>query len=805
VARPTREADAANGHEIDLILLWSALKEHKRFILGVAALIWVAVMTQTLLIRMEFQSTGRLYLGELESRPAPGGENGIDLLGASEGDVASEIEILRSRSIVSEAVAKSGLNASIAPASWAPPRFWRWLLSKRDPRLLEGASGELTVDHASLPAVEREALAFAVRFKSEREYEVLLEGQPLAQGTLGVPVETARGSFTLRAGSVSRPRTDAQYDLVIIPFEDVVDGAIMSLNVTAPKVGPGSSESVKVVTLEFPDQSPQHAAAFLRELMDAYLSQRQSWKTENATAAESFVSSQLQSMRDSLDHTEQRLADYRSNAVVVLDNEAKALIEQVGKYEEQRVEARLQVAALSDIKRVLKQPNPPVEAYLLGEAHDTVLEGLGRSLAEARKQLVELEGRFHDTAPDVRNQKAQVDAQLDTVRNYVTSRLARAQENLSELNGVIGQFEDKLRSVPGAELGLAQLARESDVYSKLYSNLLERKQQAAILKASTVSKNRILDLPDVPRRESSPRLGMRLASGVLGLLLGALLVLMRRVFASTVQSEADIRTIIANIPVLAQVPRWNKQGQRSAGQIAPAFDTLALDATSPFTEAFRTVRTGVYQAGRDRTGQVLLVTSPAPGDGKTTTALCLAAMLAADGKWVLTVDADLRKPSHHILTGHHEEHGLRGILSGQCQWRDAVRPVALPSGEFYSIGAGKMAPAELISSERMARFLIEARARYDFILLDAPSFPLVADPLVLAPHADAVLSVMRLDHTPGKLAAEHVKRLPEVAHGFGVVINGGSAPAAYGYGYGSSYPPAPRRSWIARLRRPRLG
>jgi tyrosine-protein kinase Etk/Wzc len=795
-------AGPAAHQELDLVLLWSAIKEHRRFIFGVALLLWLVVMAQTLLTRMEFQSTGRLYLGELDSRPSPSTEGGLELLGNSESDVASEVEIIRSRSIMSEAVAKSGMAAYIGPLDWSPPRFWEWLLSRRDPKLLRGATREVSISDASLPDDAREGEGFVVRFNSAHDYEVLAEGESIARGVLDVPLVTPVATFTLHAGSHGTPRAGAMYELGIAPLAEMVDSAISALSVTVPKAGASGGELVKVVTLEYPDQSPQRAAVFLKQLMETYLSQRQTWKTENATAAESFVIGQLQGMRDSLDDTEKKLAEYRSNTrVVVLDNEAKALIEQVGKYEEQRVAARLQVAALADIKRVLKQPNPPVEAYLLGEAHDTVLEGLGRSLSESRKQLVELEGRFHDTAPDVRNLKVQVNAQLDTIRNYVTSRLARSQENLGALSSVIGQFENKLRTVPGAELGLAQLARESDVYSKLYSNLLERKQQAAILKASTVSKNRILDMPEIARRESSPRLGMRLASGVFGLLLGVLIVLLRRVFASTLQSEADVRSVIAGTPILAQVPRWKRPpGAAHTGASAPSFDTLALDDTSPFAEAFRTVRTSIYQAGRERAGQVLLVTSPTPGDGKTTTTLSLAAMLAADGKWVLVVDADLRKPSHHMLMGHHDTQGLRGVLSGQCHWRDVVHPVRVAQGEFFSIGAGKMSPAELISSERMARFLLEARSRYDFVLLDAPSFPLVADPLVLAPHADAVLSVMRLDHTPGRIAAEHVKRLSEVAHGFGVVVNGGLSEGPYGYGTG--YPaPAKRKSWFSRLKR----
>jgi tyrosine-protein kinase Etk/Wzc len=788
---------AAAGDVIDLLAVWTALTERWRFILGMGFLVWLGVMSLTVLARMQFESNGRLYLGELDGKGRT--LNDLDISGGGQGDVASEIEILKSRSIFAEAILNSGLNAQLQPTGWSPPRLWHWLLSGRNPKLLQAAGRELTLENASLPEGVQSAQDFHIRFSTPHDYQLFVRDTPIASGSLDFPTVTKFGTLTLRGGSQSRPKSGAEYDLRVSPLDDVIEDVSSNLVVTVPKVRSVSNEMVKVISLEFTHRSPTQAAEFLTQLMKSYLSERQSWKVEDATAAESFVTKQLQGMRASLDSTERKLADYRSNtSMVVLDNEAKAMIEQMGKYEEQRVAARLQVAALSDVKRALKNPNPPVEAYLLGEARDTVLEGLGRSLADARQDLTELESRFNDAAPDVRNQKAQIAAQLETIRNYVTSRLGRAQENLSALNGIIGQFEDKLKTVPGAELVLAQLARESDVYSRLYSYLLERQQQAAILKASTVSKNRVLDAPIVPRRESSPRLGLRHASFLLGLVLAALFVILRRFLATTVQSESDVGTVAGNVPLFATIPRAGKRGRLPAGASAPPFRSLAADPTSPFTEALRTLRASVCQTWQEHAQKVWLVTSAVPGDGKTTLTLSLASMLAADGKWVLVVDADLRKPSHHILTGHGEEQGLRGVLSGQCNWREVVRPVSVSSGEFFSIGAGKMAPGELISNDRMTRFLIEARNRYDFILLDGPSFPLVADAVVLAPLSDGVLSVARLGHTPRRLLGEHLRRLSQVAHGQAVVVNGGTE--VHAYGYGASQPNVAARSGLTPLK-----
>lgn len=765
---PDRDASGDDG--VDLGQLWSTLRESKRFILTFALLLFCAVVAHTMMSRMTFRSTGRLYLGELESKRGNSGE--LDISGGGQGDVGSEIEILKSQSLVTRGILDAGLNVAITPVGWQAPRFWRWLASERDMRELDLAPKQIAAVNTSLVDNSRGPRRYRVEFVDAEWYEVRdAQQRVVGKGRLGEALGLPDMHLTLVPGTKGSPAPGARYDVTVNPLDAMTDAVLGALNVTAPKsVG---SESAKVVSLEFTDRSPYFAATFLRKLMRGYLDERQAWKTEDASAAETFVTDQLRGLRDSLDKSEQKLAEYRSNTRgVVLDNEAKVMIEQVGKYEEQRVAARLQVAALSEVKRALKLPNPPTEAFLLGEANDTVLEGLSHALAEARTVYEDAQEQFGASSVQAQKQHAQVDVQLQMIRNYVSSRLARAEENLRELNSIIGQFEQKLRTVPGAELGLAQLGRESEVYSRVYSYLLERQQQAAITKASTVSKNRILDFPQEPYREDTPKLLLRLLSAPLALLLGAVLVLVHRMFASTLQSASEVRRAAYGVPVYASIPRRPRiKGRTKTLSDAHSIDVLARAPNSPFAEAFRTLRTNLYHWGPAEQGRVTLFTSPTPGDGKTTCVLSLAGILTADKKRVLVVDADLRKPSHHDLTDQGQGPGLRGILSGQCHWIDVVHPVRLSVGTYDSISAGKMAPAELLSSERMSRFVNDAKQHYDFILLDSPSFPLVSDALVLSDVADCVMSVFRLRNTPRKLAAEHVRGLSSAAEVYGAIIN----------------------------------
>ena len=758
--------------DLDLGQVWLKIRESYPLVLAVAAVVFLLVMLLTLVSKTQFQATGRLYLGELDGRSgATGASSGeFDISGGAHGELGSEIEILRSRTLVVQAIQAAGLNVAIAPAGETPSRYWRWLLSRRDPSTLDRAARELRATDATLSDRFREEQRFSVHFITNDEYEIYSETGSLGRGKIPLPFNTPDLKITLLKGQNGQPKVGSQYELKIDPLDRVTERALEQLQVSTPK----AATTVNVVTLQFTGTSPRMAAAFLEQLMLAYLKERQNWKTEDASAAEAFVGNQLASIRASLDGVQQKLADYRqNNRVVVLDNEAKAMIERIAKYEEQRVTARMQVAAMADIQRSLKSPNPPMGAFLLGEANDPVLEGMSNSLSAARQKLTDLDSRFNGAAPDMREQQAQVDAQLAAIRSYVSSRLTRAQESLGALNSIIAQFEEKLKTVPGAELGLAQLSRESEVYSKTYSYLLERQQQAAITKASQLSKNRVLDLPQVPTREHSPKLLLRLLLGLAGLLVGVALVVVRSLFGATLQSEADAQRTLGSHAILGSVPR--QRGSKRFG-VAPdwfgAFDLPATHAGSRFLEAFRALRTNLYRWGSaSGSGRVVLFSSPNPGDGKTTCANWLAAALAADGRRVLLIDADLRTPEAQPDENVIAEPGLRAVLTGEYIWHEVVLRVSEPADGFCRMPSGGSAPPELLSSQRMLDLLTEARSRFDFILIDAPSYPMYSDALVLAASADTVLSVLRLQTTRRKAAIEHVGQLAASASSFAVIVN----------------------------------
>ena len=773
------------ANRFDLGQVWSMLRTSRGFVSSCALFAVLLVMSVTLVSRMTFKATGSLYLGELQDKRASGGQpDQLDITGGENGDVGTEIEILKSPALLKRAVLESGLNATITPKGWSAPRYLRWRLSRRDLTLLDGASSQLVATSVAL-SKGTSTEEFSIAFQNGGIYTVSRGAIPVGRGTLGTPFTSGDLSMTLSRASAGAPVAGDEYEMKVDPIEDALEIIGRHLTIEPPKAV-GQSDQIKIAMVSFSDESPRRASIFVSELMQAYLDRRQTWKSEEATAAETFVTGRVATMKDSLEAAEQALADYKKDSpVVVLGDEASELIAQLGRYEEQRVAAQMQVSTFTQVENALKNHRATPEQYLVGETPDPVLASLSNNLAEAQQELTRMESRFTENAPALKEQRAQVSGQLRSVRNYLEGRRQRAEEQLGSLNSTIERFEEKIKTVPHAEQQLAQLTRNVEVYSKMYSFLLERQQQAGVTKASTISKNHILDMPVVAYHEESPTLLLRfLFSLIGGLAFGITFLCVRRLSARSFQTEQDIRRAIGDLAIFGTVPkRLHIEGETHRS----VSDLFAGGAQSPFSEAFRHIRTNVYYSGSHRAGNAILITSPFEGDGKTLCTLSLAAALAADGKKVLVVEGDMHNPTHHVLLGDsNSSHGLSDLLTRQAHWNDVVRLVRTTGGSFHAIPAGAIppSPAELLSSRQFGALMSYAKKRYEFVLIDSPPFPAVVDSLIMSLHADRVLSVLRLQNTPQHVAEEHIRRLSASTPHFGVIINDVERPRSkLGYKY----------------------
>jgi capsular exopolysaccharide synthesis family protein len=280
-----------------------------------------------------------------------------------------------------------------------------------------------------------------------------------------------------------------------------------------------------------------------------------------------------------------------------------------------------------------------------------------------------------------------------------------------------------------------------------------------------------------------------LASGLLACgLLGFGLAWLRELLDHRLRSVDEIAAAL-QLPVLGALPHSGDKQERSQGGRLVAFAPR-----SPAAEAFRTLRTALHFGLAGRDVKVIVVTSPSPGDGKSTVASNLAIAMAQADQRVLLIDADLRKPKQHVVFEVSPTRGLGSVLTDRRPVEEAILPNVLESLDLLPCGTLPSNPVELLNNGFFAELLNKLRDRYDRIIIDSPPVMPVADARVIAALAEATLLVLRAERSTRRLAQAARNELWRVrATRIGVVVNGipqrrrASYGGGYGYGYGYGY------------------
>ncbi len=329
-----------------------------------------------------------------------------------------------------------------------------------------------------------------------------------------------------------------------------------------------------------------------------------------------------------------------------------------------------------------------------------------------------------------------------------------------------------------------KLATELATKQEFLKRLDERIKEVEVTKdAQQIFNNvQILETALVPYAPSYPRKYRTLASAlVAGLLLGAGLALLRDRLDGRMRSVEEIQTMIG-LPVLGVVPQMG--GRHTP--IARAM-TVHLDPRSVVAESYRTVRTAVYFGVGNSRSKTLLLTSPEPGDGKTTTASNLAIAIAQTGRSVLLLDADFRKPTQHKNLDVKDAIGLSSVLAGREPLSKAVQHTGVQGLDILPCGPIPANPSEILNSREFGELVETLGNQYDHIIFDSPPVNAVTDARILGAVCDATIMVLRADKSTRK-GGEHARNalLAVGARILGVIVN--DAPKRKGYGvYGGSY------------------
>lgn len=504
---------------------------------------------------------------------------------------------------------------------------------------------------------------------------------------------------------------------------------------------------VIVATLRGPD--PQRVQAQLQAVANHYIRQHIERKSADAAQSLSFLNAQLPALKQQLQDAEQRYTNLRNaRGTVDLDAEAKLLLQQ---------------------------------------SADTATRQL-----ELQQKRDEMGSRFAAGHPDM----VALDAQIAT--------LARERQAL----------DHRVRGLPDLQQDAVRLMLDVKVDTDLYTALLANAQQLELVKAGKTGSVRIVDMPIVPEDSVRPNRPVVVAAAALiGLALGIALAFARDYLFGGVRNADEIERHLG-LDVYATVPASAGQRQvaRRIARRLPAPHLLSvLDPHDPAIESLRSLHTALRFAMQRARNNVLLLTGPVPGAGKSFVAANFAALLAAGGQRVLLVDGDLRKGYLHESLDLPREPGFAELLAGTVAPDDAIRRNVLPNLDFIATGTMPEHPAHRLADDRIAALLETLSARYDLVVLDTAPILAVGDAVALGRHAGTVLLAARAASTRVAELEEAVRRLAHngVAAN-GVVLNGvdprtgryGSRHGVYHYAH-YRYAPSPpsRRGAAASIRR----
>ncbi len=600
-------------------------------------------------------------------------------------------------------------------------------------------------------------------------------------------------------------------------------------------------------------------------------------RKDEVSGVRAFIEEQRDNYKEKLEESETRLRNFKErNRVTSLDKEVDEVLQRITHidvlYQETKANREKTQESLVVIQdKINKQQKNLVPS--ISDISTQVVKQLKEQLAQLQDQYIRLQlqgipenntrmvqmradmQRIRDNLAEEATKIAEADNVIDPLsqisnlyQQKITMELQletyRTQER--SLADAIKQYEGKLTNLPTKEYELARLTRDRELANNIYIMLSERREEARISEAEKVGNMRVIDKAEMPKKPVSPRKQLNLAIGLmLGLTMGLGLAFFLESLDTSLKTPDEVEkktglTIIGSIPRIRATKGSEKDDKETTRELGQPSNRLITyrRPSAPASEAYRTLRTNLqFSDVSDNVGTIML-TSSGPREGKSTTVANIAVTTAQMGLKTLVVDADLRRPTIHMIFGLHREPGLSDILQHfnnngspadvmtivdgkvseesddtldsklplkQASIRakktlqkiasldvaisEAVQSTGIAKLDVLTCGTLPFNPSEVLASETMRDILTLTKEKYDFIFIDAPPIIAVTDAAVLAPHVDGVALVIESGRNDREIVLKAKGLLNRVGDNLvGAILNNVPEKNLYGdYNYYYTY------------------
>lgn len=479
-----------------------------------------------------------------------------------------------------------------------------------------------------------------------------------------------------------------------------------------------------IISLALEGEDKGRIRAVLDNISQNYLQQNVLRKTEEAQKSLDFLQTHLPQVKDDLNRSEELLNTYRQqNESVDLSLEAKAALDTMVGIQKQLNELTFREA---ELQQLYTRQHP---AYI--------------ALMEKRQTLI-------------------------NTKNNINKSIKR---------------------LPKTQQDILRLTRDVQVGQEIFVQLLNKQQELNIMKAGTIGNVRIIDDAAVETRAVKPKKPLIVVlATLLGGMLSVGLILVRAAFHRGVESPEQLEEM--GLSVYATIPYSEDQAkieqQKKKGRKAMALNEALLAARNPADlamESLRSLRTSLHFAMMEAKNNIVMISGPGPGLGKTFVSTNFAAILAMGGKKVLVIDADLRKGYMQKVMGQEMGAGLSAYLAGQSEMMQVISKTGFDGLDFVCRGAVPPNPSELLMHPRFKALLDWAAEHYDFVIVDSPPILAVTDAAIVGQHVGASLLVARFAKTAVKEVEVAIRRFEQNGVAIkGILLNAVEKKASSYYG-----------------------
>ena len=680
--------------------------------------------------------------------------------------MVAEQRVIGSREVAARVAHDLGLRLRIAQPQFTPRSR---IFGDRPPVVDSSATGgELTL-----------------RFR-DGDYVLEAAGAELARASYGQPV-SARGVTLTVPG---KPAVEGDRVVLEVVGIDVAAGDVLG------GLGTVVMEKTDIVEISYTGIDPVTVQQVTNEVARTYAEFSKERQRDEQARKTKHIAQSLHDQRDSLIAAQEALKSFREgNQLTDVTAEQSALQGRIGAFETARRETQIEANLYTSLLNRISDADTTDQALrrMLGTeavSKNAQLQDLSNRWFELEKERQTLMASGKNTEnQDVKAVDNLIRRTKQDLQNASAIYLQSLQARISTYDAQLKELRQATTRYPSLSATEKNLEGRVKSVQTIYDNLQQQYQLARIDQSIDSDVVILLDQATLPGWPVSPnRRRDAMLAAALGLLLGTLIAVLLDRMDTSIRSPDEVRDQL-DLPVLAMIPAIKVDYAPTAAPGATLERLVThADPRSPVAESYRSFRTNLAFARAHQNVRTLVLTSPGPADGKSTTVANLAITFAQQGQRTLLVDADLRRAVLDKTFNVPRSPGLTEVIVGSVPLAEAVNETQVPN--LFVLGSGQFPPnpSELLGSAAMRDVLAEAKATFDVVLFDSPPLLAVTDAAVLSTMVDGAILVIRMGSTAREAARRALSQLRAVhARVLGSLLNDVSAKSGGYGGYGYTY------------------